>query len=183
MIRTKFKVKEFKNMKYSSLFPSKPNPQRPEVGHYYCYTAMADIPSILGQFILFPDDMELPEEGEIETMMMDSPVMFHLRAPKILLHVGRAVFDNRSDMVSLEISFENHEGIVLGKNTLFAILENRDNFIPDTPDGNVYVELEIISGLSYEEVLKLKDFRRGIVPEDQSSNSGKIYHFNAELSE
>ena len=44
--------------------------------------------------------------------------------------------------------------------TLLAVLDNRKECSSDTTDGEVYIELELLSCLSKEEVKKIAEMRK-----------------------
>lgn len=137
-------AKEFKNVTL--------NVDGDDKGHKrcYCYVPVSSIPAHLRNYIVAVE--ETPSIEKIAEWMDSAPQKFHLLAPKVVLHTEKFVFDNRKNKLSFELENIEYQGVICGANTLLAVLGNRKEHSSNTPDGEVYIELELLKGLSKEEV-------------------------------
>lgn len=144
-------AKEFKNVTL--------NVDGDDKGHKrcYCYVPVSSIPAHLRNYIVAVE--ETPSIEKIAEWMDSAPQKFHLLAPKVVLHTAKFVFDNRKNKLSFELE-EEHQGVICGSNTLVAVLTNRTEFSANTPDGEVYVELELLKGLDKDEVSMVGEQRK-----------------------
>lgn len=125
----------------------------------YCYVPVSSIPAHLRNYVVDAEDETLSVE-RIADWFEYEPEHFHLLAPKIILHTKRFVFDNRKNKLKFELNDLEYEGVIGGFNALLAVLDNRKDCSSDTPDGEVYIELELLNGLSKEEVKKIAEMRK-----------------------
>lgn len=148
-------VLEFKNMKAPS-----PYETDWKIKRCICYAAISNIPEHLRDYVI--PDIPVPAEPSVEkitSMLHNTPRFFHLYAPTITIHASSFVFDNRKNKLFFELPDLSTDGIILGQNTIAAVLENRLPYSANTPDGEVYVELEMLKGLNRSEIDKLAMMR------------------------
>jgi len=138
-------AKEFKNL---TLNPEDKESNRKRC---YCYIPVSAIPAHLRNYVVGVNEEPLSVE-RIAEWFEHEPEQFHLLAPKVVLHTEKFVFDNRKNKLKFELNDLECEGVIGGFNTLLAVLDNRTESSSDTPDGEVYIELELLSGLSKDEV-------------------------------
>ncbi|MBQ3010715.1 MAG: hypothetical protein IJA20_08655 [Methanocorpusculum sp.] len=147
-------VKEFKNM---TLQAKSKEPQ--SIKRCCCYAAVSNLPDHLRDYIL-PQASECALDEEQVTSWMDlSPARLHLYASPIVIHTDNFVFDNRNGKVTFELSDPNTHGIILGGTVLSALLRHRKPYSSNTPDGEMYIELEFLTGLSREQISSFVAFR------------------------
>ena len=146
-------AKEFRNMTL--------NPEDKDSGRKrcYCYVPISSIPAHLRNYVVGVEE-EQPAIDKIAEWMEHEPEHFHMLAPKLVLNTSRFVFDNRKNKLKFELEDLETQGVICGANTLLAVLDNRKECSSDTPDGEVYIELEILSGLSKEEIDKIVEMRK-----------------------
>ena len=138
-------AKEFKNLTLS--------PEDDAAGRKrcYCYVSVSNIPAHLRACVVGEVE-ERPSVEQIAEWLETKPKQFHLLAPKVVLHTEKFVFDNRKNKLSFELENIEYQGVLCGGNTLLAVLDNRKECSSDTPDGEVYIEMELLKGLSKEKV-------------------------------
>ena len=147
-------VKEFKNM----TLPTE-SKELQSIKRCCCYAAVSNLPSHLRDHIL-PSSFEGgPSEEQVTSWMDMSPASFHLYAPPVVIHADSFVFDNRKGKVTFELNDPDSHGIILGGTVLSTLLEYRKPYSSNTPDGDYYVELEFLSGLTKEHLSSLASFR------------------------
>lgn len=152
MFRFEFAVSNFRNMK--SLFEEDKNIKR-----YYCYVAITDLPDGLRTCIKKIDDIEEFQTEKIINIMETNPENLHLYAPKIVINANKCVFDNRKNKLTIEIDIEKNQGVILGVTTLYTVLANKNNIFGNTPNGKMYIELELFTGLSDLDIENIKLLR------------------------
>lgn len=136
-------------------------PGQKELNRCYGYVPVSTIPAHLGDFILPISQSELPTEEQIAALMENSPKRFHLLVPGITISTTHFVFDNRKNKVFFELRPETEiDGIVLNGSILNYILQNRAPYNANTPDGQIYVEFEFLSGFTKEDLDALVAMRR-----------------------
>lgn len=139
-------VKEFKSMK--------PIMNDESINRYYCYTSIFDVPLELRECVIEEDAEDIPDEDYIAMLLQQKRDEFHLLAPGIVINAKEVTFDNRKNKVNIILEDEGRHGVIRGANTLRAIFYNRSQF-----DANIYIELELISDMSLEEVEMLVNNR------------------------
>lgn len=147
-------VKEFKNMKAPSDFEIERGIKR-----CYCQVAVSNLPDHIRNYILPHAEEGGPSEEQIMKWMDDSPSLFHLLSAPITIHADSFVFDNRKHKVIFEFKDNETQGIILGGKVLATLLEYRKPYSANTPDGEIYVELEFFKGLRKEEIEKIASLR------------------------
>lgn len=88
--------------------------------------------------------------------MKQHPQQLWLMSKPITIHASKVLFDNRKHKVFLSFREKEMDGVCAGANILRAILDNRDD---SNVNREMYIELELLSGLSSDEVKKVAEFR------------------------
>lgn len=143
-----FPVKSFRNM----------NPNISYNTNYkrcYGYTAISQLPEHLKNYILPVSQQEKLPEDKILEWLKDSPKKFHYLVPTITIHTSQFVYDNRKGKITFELINPETDGIILSGSALKVILNNRQEYSANTPDGEVYIEFEFLSGFNKEEIEKM----------------------------
>lgn len=147
-----FKVQEFKNM---TLNPDDAVADVNEKGRRICQVEIHEIPRVLREYILFPDSDETVWDKTL-SIMKQHPQQLWLMSKPITIHASKVLFDNRKHKVFLSFREKEMNGVCAGANILRAILDNRDD---SNVNREMYIELELLSGLSSDEVKKVAEFR------------------------
>lgn len=153
MFRFELPVNNFRNMK--SLFEEDKNIKR-----CYCYVAITDLPDGLKICIKKVDDIEDFQTEKIIHIMESNSENLHLYAPKIVINADKYVFDNRKNKLTVEIDIEKNQGVIYGAITLYTVLANKNSIFGNTPNGKMYVELELFMGLSDLDIENIELLRR-----------------------
>jgi len=126
-----------------------------EKGRRICQVEIHEIPRVLREYILFPDSDETVWDKTL-SIMKQHPQQLWLMSKPITIHASKVLFDNRKHKVFLSFREKEMDGVCAGANILRAILDNRDD---SNVNREMYIELELLSGLSSDEVKKVAEFR------------------------
>lgn len=146
-------VKEFKNMTLPTECKELQSIKR------CCYASVSNLPDHLRGHILPQAFENGPTEEQVTSWMDMSPARFHLYAPPVVIHADSFVFDNRKGKVTFELNDPGIHGIILGGAVLSALLKYRKPYSVNTPDGELYVELEFLNGLTKEQLSSFVSLR------------------------
>ena len=152
-MRFVFPVKSFRNLD--------PNLNlNTEYKRCFGYAAISQLPEHLKDFILPLSHQEKPTEDKILEWLKNSPKDFHYLLPTITIHTSHFVYDNRKGKITFDLINPETDGIVLNGNALKVILDNIKEYSANTPDGEIYVEFEFLSGLDKAEIEQLVSTRQ-----------------------
>lgn len=152
-MRFVFPVKSFRNL----------NPNLNENKEYkrcFGYAAISQLPEHLKDYILPLSHQENPTENNLLEWLKGSPKDFHYLLPTITIHTSHFVYDNRKGKIMFDLIDPETDGIILRGNALKVILDNRQEYSANTPDGEIYVEFEFLSGLDKAEIDQLVSIRQ-----------------------
>lgn len=143
-----FPVAQFKNMTTEGI--------PPRIRKYF-YVEIHDIPRMFADYCSPDQDPRGPEYEQTVSVMQLQPQKLHLLMRPITMHASHIAFDNRKGKVSISLEKNGVDGVCVGSEILDAVLTHRDD-----PDLNreMYVEFEVLSGFTQEELDELKQQRK-----------------------
>ncbi len=124
--------------------------------NYYAVLNTRDLPNFTGWRKINVRDPKLKGAvpHAIRMSYREKPDMFIFMNRGIVISVSSVVFDNKSSRITIELKDPDLHGLLDGGHTYNIILEEREDQSVDQ-----YVKVEILEGLSHEDITQIVDAR------------------------
>ncbi len=142
---------------FSRLYVS---PEKAPLRRYYCVVPVSEIPMAWSNW-LEVNARDSSAKGRvpkaIRTTLTDKPEWFAEYNRGLTLVASHIEWDNKTNRLTLNFDDRSYHGVLDGGHTLQAILDDRDQAVPDSQSS--YCNVEIFTGLDETEIADVVEAR------------------------